>query len=299
MIKNRISWRGSTRRQRLVTVVVMALLVGVVDGRGQMDLEPERPTTYHVRLLRVVWQDAVAGSALFRPEEIVVPLSEQETWGDDQQLAALRGALGATRIEPLPGLVVRSGPTEGGALHLFRLAMGEAIVEISFQGAPVGAGWHRIELAAYGDRGTEILNSVFRIQGDGTVGVAAPLTAVREALLIVVTPLTGTRSAISEPPVVPTGRPVTLPRTTHMQPPIYPPSAREQGLTGKVSVQLVVRTDGRTDGIVVLSMPEGGEWLAGATVEAIRQWRYEPARKAGRPVDAYFNVVITFTLGDS
>ena len=318
MRKEGVQMKGSTARYRVLAVMLITFLagasvgasaavhaiagagVGAGEGRGQAEREPEIGATYHVRLLRVVWNDAVAGSALFRPEEVVVPLSERETWGDEQQLEALRGALGATRIEPLPGLVVRSGPAAGrDEGHLFRLGLGEAVVEIAFQGEPSGAGWHRIGLAAYGDGGTEILNSVFRIQGNGTVGLAAPLMAEHEALLIAVTPLTGKRPVASEPQIVWTGGAVTLPRNIHMEQPVYPESARQRGLSGRVMVQLVIRADGRTDGIVVLSMPDGGEWLAGAAVEAIRQWRYDPALKDGQPVDVYFNVVMAFSLEKS
>jgi TonB family protein len=31
-------------------------------------------------------------------------------------------------------------------------------------------------------------------------------------------------------------------------------------------------------------------------IEAIRQWRYEPGRQNGVPVDVYFTVVVEFVL---
>jgi len=33
-----------------------------------------------------------------------------------------------------------------------------------------------------------------------------------------------------------------------------------------------------------------------AAIEAIEQWRYEPALLNGRPVDVYLTVVVEFTL---
>ena len=42
------------------------------------------------------------------------------------------------------------------------------------------------------------------------------------------------------------------------------------------------------------------ESFAEAAVEAVRQWRYEPARKErGRPVSVYFTVMVEFTLNSS
>jgi len=36
--------------------------------------------------------------------------------------------------------------------------------------------------------------------------------------------------------------------------------------------------------------------LADSASEAVRQWRYEPATKAGEPVSVYFTVFVEFKL---
>ena len=33
-----------------------------------------------------------------------------------------------------------------------------------------------------------------------------------------------------------------------------------------------------------------------AAIEAVQQWRYDPALQDGSPVDVYFTIVVTFTL---
>jgi len=78
--------------------------------------------------------------------------------------------------------------------------------------------------------------------------------------------------------------------------PVYPESARKEKISGNIILQIVVRADGIPDGLVVLQMPVGGEWLAGSAVEAVSKWRYKPATRNGVPVNAYFTVIIDFHL---
>ncbi len=66
-------------------------------------------------------------------------------------------------------------------------------------------------------------------------------------------------------------------------PPAYPASARQRGLEGRVVVRLVIRADGVPDDIRV-AQSSGFDSLDNAAVEAIRQWRFEPARRGGVPV---------------
>jgi protein TonB len=65
--------------------------------------------------------------------------------------------------------------------------------------------------------------------------------------------------------------------------PAYPALARQRGLEGRVVIRLVIRADGVPDDIRV-AQSSGFDSLDKAAVEAIRQWRFEPARRAGVPV---------------
>ncbi|MFN7965753.1 MAG: energy transducer TonB [Acidobacteriota bacterium] len=78
--------------------------------------------------------------------------------------------------------------------------------------------------------------------------------------------------------------------------PDYPLDAREQRLEGKVILQIVVREDGSVTDVKVL---RSIELLDQAAVEAVRQWRYKPAMKAGRPVPAYVTVTVNFRLREA
>jgi TonB family protein len=263
-----------------------------------------------VRLVHARWEDGARGAALFKPTGVVVPLAERELWGDAGQLEALRLALGAESLEPVPGLVVRASESADAEPSWFRTNHGEQVLEISFLGAPQAEDWHRVLLSASGERGVELLDASVLIHSERTVVLVSPIGDFDEALIIGVTPMGGTFSAEEEAHGF--DRPGAADDAIHMAGregvtypvmvkdsrvlPLYPESARARMLSGKVILELVVRTDGTVDGIVVLRMPEGGERLAGATVEAISQWRYEPAALDGVPVNAYFTVVTEFAL---
>jgi protein TonB len=62
--------------------------------------------------------------------------------------------------------------------------------------------------------------------------------------------------------------------------PVYPALARERGLEGRVVVRLLIGVDGAPAEIRI-AQSSGFESLDAAAIEAVRQWRFEPARRAG------------------
>ena len=76
-------------------------------------------------------------------------------------------------------------------------------------------------------------------------------------------------------------------------PPDYPEQARKDETEGQVVIQIVVNTAGDVDGDrVVKSDPLFDD----AALLAIRQWKYKPALKDGKPVKVYFTVDVDFKL---
>jgi TonB family protein len=55
--------------------------------------------------------------------------------------------------------------------------------------------------------------------------------------------------------------------------PVYPPEAKAKGIQGSVNLDITVNTKGEVTNVEVLSGPE---LLREASVEAVRQWRYQP-----------------------
>ena len=77
--------------------------------------------------------------------------------------------------------------------------------------------------------------------------------------------------------------------------PDYPEPARERGIEGRVTLQIVVDPAGHVerDVIVVESVPA----LDGAAIDAVRHWRFAPGRdRAGVPVRASVRVPLRFVL---
>ncbi|HXH28650.1 MAG TPA: TonB family protein [Candidatus Polarisedimenticolia bacterium] len=76
--------------------------------------------------------------------------------------------------------------------------------------------------------------------------------------------------------------------------PTYPKGARKRGVEGRVVLAVVVLRDGGVDRIKPISSPDTD--LTEAAIDAVEQWHYSPARRDGRPIDAYFTVVVDFIL---
>lgn len=78
-------------------------------------------------------------------------------------------------------------------------------------------------------------------------------------------------------------------------PPIYPTMARRRGIEGRVLVRAEVLADG-TCNQVELRKTSGYELLDQAALEAVKKWRFVPARKGSQSIAAWVEVPITFKL---
>lgn len=78
--------------------------------------------------------------------------------------------------------------------------------------------------------------------------------------------------------------------------PKYPEPARRARLQGDVVLDAVIHRDGRVGELRVLSSTAPELGFEDAAIVAVRQWRYEPARLAGRPVAVRFTVFVRFEL---
>lgn len=90
------------------------------------------------------------------------------------------------------------------------------------------------------------------------------------------------------------GSGIEPPRLVREVKPRYTEAARRQAIEGEVLVEVVVRRDGRVGEVRVLQRLGAG--LDERAVEAVRQWRFEPARRLGTPVDVLVEVAVEFRL---
>ncbi len=87
---------------------------------------------------------------------------------------------------------------------------------------------------------------------------------------------------------------ITKPVKIYSPAPQYTEEARQARIQGVVIVQAIIDCRGDvTDVTVLKGLPMG---LTEATVAAISQWRFEPARLDGRPVSVYYNLTVNFRL---
>lgn len=77
--------------------------------------------------------------------------------------------------------------------------------------------------------------------------------------------------------------------------PHYPTVARRRGIEGTVTLEVRVDSTGLPER-VALARSSGSSLLDEAALEAVRRWRFRPARRAGEPVAGIVTVPITFRL---
>jgi protein TonB len=76
--------------------------------------------------------------------------------------------------------------------------------------------------------------------------------------------------------------------------PQYTEEARRAGVEGDVVLEIVVRADGTVGNVTILRSLGAG--LDRRAVDAVRQWRFSPARRFGTPVDVLVEVAVEFKL---
>lgn len=76
----------------------------------------------------------------------------------------------------------------------------------------------------------------------------------------------------------------------------YPEEARKRGEQGIVHVKALVGKDGHVRDASVDPSKPASPLLAGAAVEAVKTWTFEPAMAKGEPVEIWIVVPVNFKL---
>jgi TonB family protein len=74
----------------------------------------------------------------------------------------------------------------------------------------------------------------------------------------------------------------------------YTDEGRRRNITGDVVLEIVVRRDGSVGDVRILQGLGAG--LDQRAVDAVRQWRFDPARRKGAAVDVIVEVAVEFSL---
>jgi protein TonB len=90
------------------------------------------------------------------------------------------------------------------------------------------------------------------------------------------------------------GSGITAPAIVREVKPDYTEEGRRRALEGDVVLEIVVRSDGSVGNVKLLQGLGAG--LDQRAVDAVRQWRFSPARRYGTPVDVIVEVAMEFKL---
>ena len=90
------------------------------------------------------------------------------------------------------------------------------------------------------------------------------------------------------------GSGIEPPKLLHEVKPDYTEDARLRRVEGEVVMEIVVRRDGSVGDVRTLRGLGGG--LNDRAIQAVRQWRFSPARRLGSPVDVIVEVSVEFKV---
>ena len=88
----------------------------------------------------------------------------------------------------------------------------------------------------------------------------------------------------------------TEPKVLHDVDPVYPEIAKNAGLNNKVFLKFIVNVDGSVSQVSALSGPN---IFRLAAIDALSQWRFEPAKHKGKAVPVWMMQLITFREPES
>ncbi|MBP7149118.1 MAG: TonB family protein [Acidobacteria bacterium] len=296
----RLDWR------KVVSAALGCLFASAATATPPPEPGQARPY-YHLRIVRVSSQAASPGAALecrdFCGTPVVAPALE--SWGTPAQLREIARILGGDKGEAVGGLIL-TADDRGQARFEGTIYPGPASVKLEFTGAaprePDRA--HDLAVRVVSDTGEPLAESRLLARAESTIAIAAPSPVPGEWIVVAATPVDPAVAeqrirAAHEIRLVPepgTGADVTPPKLVHRVTPLYPQSAKHEHRTGKIVLQAVIDSAGAVQAIRLLSVAPGGEDLAAAAVDAVRQWRYEPATVASVPTAVYFTIVVNFQL---
>ena len=88
-------------------------------------------------------------------------------------------------------------------------------------------------------------------------------------------------------------RGIEPPKLVKQRKPDYPHGAQYFGVKGDLVVEVIVASDGSVrEPRIVTPLP--APTLSYAALEAVKRWRFEPARMAGQPIDVVYNLTVKY-----
>ncbi len=106
-------------------------------------------------------------------------------------------------------------------------------------------------------------------------------------------PLVGLAAGHRKEPIapLPVGGDLKQARLLKSASPIYPPAARVQNISGEVKIDALIDVNGNVSSVKIISGPA---MLHQAALNAVKQWKYEPAQLNGKPTPVHVTVTLHF-----
>ena len=89
---------------------------------------------------------------------------------------------------------------------------------------------------------------------------------------------------------------IVMPKVVSEVKPRYTAAAIRARIEGTVTMTTVVRTDGAPSDIEITTSLDEKYGLDAEAVAALKQWRFEPGRKDGKPVNVRVSIEMRFSL---
>ena len=129
--------------------------------------------------------------------------------------------------------------------------------------------------------------------GRGPLGRRGAALAV-VLLLAVILPVAAMQNGEEDEKVYKMSPDIEAPRPIDKREPAYTQEARDARIEGSVLLRIEIDKEGRIRRADLVRGLDPG--LDQNAIECVRTWRFDPARKAGKPVNVYANVEINFRL---
>lgn len=99
---------------------------------------------------------------------------------------------------------------------------------------------------------------------------------------------------VAERPVELGAGPLVPPRVVKETPPLYTKNAFDRGIEGRVVLKVIIRKDGSIGPLRVDQSLD--DELDEAAAEAVRKWRFDPARVNGEPINVLTSIEVDFII---
>jgi TonB family protein len=194
------------------------------------------------------------------------------------------GAYGATRTIAAKSIVYDANGAEGGTTK-------EQQVTVSVRPVRTGDRSVRLDLRLLLGATQEIAAASV----SGELGKTFILGGKPESspIFVAVTPR-DTEHPLPPPEAFTAGDDVQRPRLVTRVDPRYPESLHRQKKSGMVVIQAIVNADGTVGPATVVRHSD--REFDDSALEAVRQWRYEPAVLKGAPVRVYLTITVSFRI---